>query len=134
MKLHSRLYAAALCALEALSPGAAQAQEAQRPDAPFDGERQIATARQAFRRGAALAAEGRWRDALAAFEESASLRSHAKTTYNLGYCERAIGRPTRALRFFARRPRAHGRPPRRDRHVRSRDRATGGVRRRHPRP
>ena len=102
MKLRSRVCAAALSAVAALSPGAAQAQEAQPVEAPVDGERQTARARDAFMRGAALGAEGKWRDALAAFEESASVRPHAKTTYNLGFCERALGHTTRALGFFAR--------------------------------
>jgi hypothetical protein len=38
----------------------------------------------------------RWGEALAAFERSAALRPHALTTYNIGACERALGRYTRA--------------------------------------
>src|SRR5437763_13972053 len=38
----------------------------------------------------------RWGEALAAFERSAELRPHALTTFNIGACERALGRYTRA--------------------------------------
>jgi hypothetical protein len=40
--------------------------------------------------------EARWGEALAAFERSEELRPHALTTYNIGACERALGRYTRA--------------------------------------
>jgi hypothetical protein len=59
-------------------------------------------AREAFVLGTALAREGQWLDALAAFERSAELRSHPVTTYNLAYCERALGRYTRARQLFKR--------------------------------
>jgi hypothetical protein len=39
-------------------------------------------------------------DALAAFERSARMRSHPVTTYNVGYCERALGHFTRARKMF----------------------------------
>lgn len=61
----------------------------------------VAEARGAFERGAAFASEERWGDALAAFSESAALRPHATTTYNIGYCERALGHATRAKKQFA---------------------------------
>jgi hypothetical protein len=38
----------------------------------------------------------RWGEALAAFERSAAIRPHALTTYNIGACERALGRYARA--------------------------------------
>lgn len=38
----------------------------------------------------------RWGEALAAFERSAELRPHPLTTFNIGACERALGRYTRA--------------------------------------
>lgn len=60
----------------------------------------VEAARAAFERGAALATEQRWLDALAEFETSARLRPHATTTYNIGYCLRALGRPTRAKKHF----------------------------------
>jgi len=60
----------------------------------------VAGARAAFEKGAALANEGRWSAALAQFEESGSLRPHATTSYNIGFCERALGHPTRAKKFF----------------------------------
>ena len=88
-----------LAAATSARPGAAQEAGGA---APATDEATTAAARELFQRGAALAGEGRWRDALAAFEQSALLKSHATTTYNLGYCERAIGHTTRALALFAR--------------------------------
>ena len=38
----------------------------------------------------------RWGEAIAAFERSYALRPHALTSYNVGACERALGRYTRA--------------------------------------
>lgn len=60
----------------------------------------VEAARSAFERGAGLASEQRWSDALAEFEASAKLLPHATTTYNIGYCLRALGRPTRAKKHF----------------------------------
>lgn len=53
-------------------------------------------ARELFVRGAELARLERWADALAAFEQSALLRPHGATLYDVGYCERALGHPTRS--------------------------------------
>jgi hypothetical protein len=58
-------------------------------------------AREAFLRGTELARAERWGEALAAYEASAAIRSHPVTTYNLGFCERALSRFTRArMRFL----------------------------------
>ncbi len=57
-----------------------------------------AAARAAFAEGAADVEASKWGEALAAFEKSATLRPHALTTYNIGVCERALGRYTRARR------------------------------------
>jgi len=70
-----------------------------RADAAADEK--VTGARTAFERGAKAAAEERWGDALAAFEESSALRPHATTTYNIGYCERARGHAVRARQHFA---------------------------------
>jgi hypothetical protein len=59
-----------------------------------------ARARALFEAGAAAAKESRWSDALKKFEASAALRRHATTTYNLGFCERALGHATRARKYF----------------------------------
>lgn len=69
--------------------------------ASADESPNLEAARAAFERGAKLASEERWLDALAEFEASAKLRPHATTTYNIGYCLRALGRPTRAKKHFA---------------------------------
>jgi hypothetical protein len=60
----------------------------------------VAQARDAFRLGSALAKQGQWNEALAAFERSESLRSHPITRFNIGYVERALGHLTRARKQF----------------------------------
>jgi CBS domain-containing protein len=57
-------------------------------------------ARELFVHGASLAKANRWVEALAAFEESAELLPHAKTSFNVGYSARALGRFTRARAAF----------------------------------
>jgi hypothetical protein len=100
---------AALCSLLAVLGVAslAGAQEAApsdpTADAPAAGSEMpgVEQARAAFTLGTDLAAQGQWTDALAAFERSSRLRSHPVTTYNVAYCERALGHLTRAKKFFA---------------------------------
>jgi hypothetical protein len=60
----------------------------------------VTRAREAFVRGGQLVKDAQWAEALAAFEESARLKPHAVTTYNVAACERAMGRYTRAHRTF----------------------------------
>lgn len=86
---------AALIALALLASPIVSARADDVPDA------KVTEARAAFERGAAFASEERWGDALAAFAESSALRPHATTSYNIGYCERALGRAVRARKFFA---------------------------------
>jgi hypothetical protein len=62
----------------------------------------LAEARQRFVEGAALVKNAQWAEAEAAFEQSARLHPHAVTTFNLGACERAMGRYTRARSLFER--------------------------------
>jgi PEGA domain len=59
-----------------------------------------AGASQSFARGNELAREEKWGEALAAFEASLQLRAHALTLYNIGVCERVLGRATRARERF----------------------------------
>lgn len=82
------------------SSAGAPAPSSSAPSPPPSAE-DIAAARAAFEQGASLAAEGRWNDALSQFERSASLRPHATTLYNLGFCERALGHATRARKYFS---------------------------------
>jgi hypothetical protein len=67
-----------------------------RAQAPASEDEATLRARDAFVAGAELARETRWGDALARFEESARLRAHATTTFNIGVCLRALGHYTRA--------------------------------------
>ncbi len=59
-------------------------------------------AREDFLRGAALVKNAQWAEALAEFERSSAKRAHAVTTYNIGACERAMGRYTLARETFLR--------------------------------
>jgi hypothetical protein len=68
-------------------------------DTPQDPN--VAEARAAFREATSLARQAQWGEALLAFERSSRLRPHTFTTYNIGYCERALGRYTRARKFLA---------------------------------
>jgi hypothetical protein len=79
----------------------ASAQSAPAPQDEASNDPSVAEARTAFREGTSLARQAQWGEALLAFERSARLRPHTFTTYNLGYCERALGRYTRARKFLA---------------------------------
>jgi hypothetical protein len=57
-------------------------------------------ARALFNDGTDKAHRGEWSLALVAFEQSRALHPHAVTVYNIGYCERALGRYTRARKMF----------------------------------
>jgi tetratricopeptide (TPR) repeat protein len=69
-----------------------------RADEPSDA---TARAREMFNRGADLVRAAQWGEALAAFEQSSRLHPHATTTFNMGACERAMGRYTRARLTFS---------------------------------
>jgi PEGA domain len=60
----------------------------------------VTQARKAFLEGVELTHQSQWGDALTAFERSARLRPHAVTSFNLGACERALGRYVRARQWF----------------------------------
>jgi hypothetical protein len=81
---------------------------AQTPDETrTDAGRQVESAeteraRAEFRRGAELSRAARWDEARDAFARSYSLRSHPVTTYNLAFCERALGHPALATVLFER--------------------------------
>jgi hypothetical protein len=99
------LITAAVCALGLLSamPAAATPQpptpEVTPEAAPEPPE--VQDARDAYKLGISLIKQGQWSDALAAFERSARLKPAAVTAFNIGYCERALGRFTRARKSFS---------------------------------
>ena len=68
---------------------------------PARADEDVKGARDQFLKGGQLVKEADWAGALAAFEESARLRSHPVTTFNIGACLRAMGQYTRARRAFA---------------------------------
>jgi hypothetical protein len=76
------------------SPSETKPAETEAPD--------VVHAREQFARGAALVRTAQWAEALAAFEESSRLRPHPITTYNIGACERALGRYTVAQSMLER--------------------------------
>src|SRR4051812_10582870 len=79
----------------------ALAQEAA-PPAPPAEDPAVAQAREAFLKGGQLAKDAQWAEALAAFEQSAALRPHPITTYNIGACQRSLGRYTLARKTLGR--------------------------------
>jgi hypothetical protein len=89
MRLRHTAAAASLLCL--LSAGAS----AQPPNAS-DPSPDLVRARELFARGASLVQTAQWAEALGAFEESSRLRPHPITTYNIGACQRALGRYTLA--------------------------------------
>ena len=62
----------------------------------------VERAREAFRRGAELAKTAHWQEAIASFEISRTVRLHPVTSYNVGFCELALGHATRARKAFKR--------------------------------
>lgn len=60
----------------------------------------VELARREYARGNELARATQWGEALAAFERSLAGRPHALTLYNIGVCERVLGRATRARERF----------------------------------
>lgn len=65
-------------------------------DAPVEDE-----ARVAFKEGAALVEQTEWSSAVGAFERSYAARPHALTLYNIGVCQRYLGRYTLARTTIA---------------------------------
>ncbi len=79
-----------LLLLGALAAPAAAQTEADSPE--------VEQARTLYLEGLSEVRKAHWGEALAAFERSQALRAHPLTTYNIGACERALGRYTRARR------------------------------------
>jgi len=88
--------------LSATIPGTAAAQAVAPASEDASSDPKLAEARTAFKEGTSLARQAQWGEALLAFERSQNLRPHTFTTYNIGYCERALGRYTRARKLLAR--------------------------------
>lgn len=88
----------AVCLFSAQTDIRAQPQPQQPPAEPTDP--QIEQARQLFEQGVEAVKQHEWGRALEAFERSAKLRPHAVTSYNIGACNRAIGRYTAARLAF----------------------------------
>jgi hypothetical protein len=66
---------------------------------PARGETpEVARARPHFNEGVEHVKAARWGEAIAAFERAGAISPHAVTTFNIGACERAMGRYTRAAR------------------------------------
>lgn len=57
-------------------------------------------AREAFEQGTKLVKEERWAEALASFERASVARPHATTSFNIGFCLRALGRYSAAAKSF----------------------------------
>jgi len=68
------------------------------PQAPAESTADALAAREEFRAGGRLVEQSEWAAALAAFERSLALRKHPLTVYNIGVCQRFLGRYTLAAR------------------------------------
>jgi hypothetical protein len=79
----------------AQDPAGSSGPEAQPEDATTRG-------RAAFQRGIKLARDEQWSDALSAFEEAAAARDAPLIRFNIGYCERALGRYVAARKTLRR--------------------------------
>jgi hypothetical protein len=86
-------------ALVLASPGVL-AQSPPAAQSPASEDAGTLQARALFNEGTDKAHRGEWSLALAAFQRSWALHPHAVTAYNIGYCERALGRYTRARKVF----------------------------------
>jgi hypothetical protein len=94
-----------LSALAQESSESPPAPAAESPPAPAtegtaENDPRVQEARESFRLGSELAHAGRWDEARTAFERSSELKSHPVTTYNIAFCNRAVGRLDWALRLF----------------------------------
>ncbi len=69
------------------------------PEARADGDATESASKE-YSRGNELARAARWAEALGAFEASYAAKAHALTLYNIGVCERVLGRATRARERF----------------------------------
>jgi hypothetical protein len=98
------ILAGALCG--AVAPARA-AEEPTPPPNAATSDAVRADARDAFRKGTELAKSARWDEALSNFERSYALHAHPITSYNIAYCERAVGHYTRAYSVFMRALREH---------------------------
>ena len=83
-----------------LLAGAPPPKPSRQAEEPEEESPTVAKARGLFMKGVDLVKKAQWSDALAAFEQSAKLKPHATTTFNIGACERAMGRYTRARMHF----------------------------------
>jgi hypothetical protein len=87
----------------AQAPSAAAPSAVEQPSEPAPSEDpKILRARELYRAGVERVKLAQWAEALSAFEQSAALRPHATTTFNIAACERALGRYTRARAGFER--------------------------------
>jgi|HubBroStandDraft_1064217.scaffolds.fasta_scaffold53879_1 hypothetical protein len=88
------------CAAGLLFAQAASAQTQASGAGAVVADAAISQARIRFNEGTDRARHGDWPEALVAFERSEALHPHPVTVYNIGYCERALGRSMRARKMF----------------------------------
>lgn len=95
-----RLLIVIVCAISLV--GAVDAAAAPPPPTDHAVSDDLQRARDLFKTGTELAKKTQWAEALQAFEQSAALRRHAITTYNIGVCQRALGQYTQARAILGR--------------------------------
>src|SRR6187549_2520748 len=87
---------AALVAVLFLGAPASAQQPSEAPATSAPDDPRIVEAQALYERGVVQVVKAQWAEALASFEGSAKLRPHPTTTFNVGACERALGRYARA--------------------------------------
>ncbi len=74
----------------------------QPPSVPAESDPAVEKSIAAYQRGVDLTQREQWGEALAAFEQAAAARDHVQIQFNVGYCQRALGRYVAASETFRR--------------------------------
>lgn len=82
------------------APAAAGDEPAEPPENEVQGSPQLQQAMDAFRRGTSAYDEARYEDALAAFQDAATLYASPDFQYNIGLCYEKLNKPEEAIRAF----------------------------------
>ena len=99
--MRKRVLTSILIALS-VALGALTADAGPKKPKPQEEDATTAAAREAFLAGTAAVKAGQWSEALAQFEKASSLKAAPIVTFNIGYCQRALGRYVLARASFTR--------------------------------
>ncbi len=101
--MRKRVLTSVLLAASVLSCAVAADAGPKKPKSDKQEEDQTTVqAREAFVAGTAAVKAGQWSEALAQFEQASALKAAPIVTFNIGYCQRALGHYVLARRSFER--------------------------------